>query len=132
MGNYKGVTAETKNDWETCFKSTNSFQRNSLDIVKRAKWRYMPKEYGNWNSIYHKFRQWITLGIFEKILKAMTNSKYSLLEMVSIFYKVHQNATDPLKKLDNQAIVVSRGRKTTRIHVMINENNFDRRTSPRQ
>ena len=87
-----------------------------------AKWRYLPKEYGNWNSIYHKFRQWCELGIFEKILKALTDSKYSLLEMDSTFCKVHQNATGALKKLGDQAIGVSRGGKTTKIHVLVNEN----------
>ena len=87
-----------------------------------AKWRYIPKEYGNWNSIYHKFRQWCKLGIFEKILKALTDSKYSLLEMDSTFCKVHQNATGALKKLGDQAIGVSRGGKTTKIHVLVNEN----------
>ncbi|MBQ7198865.1 MAG: hypothetical protein IJS29_06350 [Selenomonadaceae bacterium] len=23
-----------------------------------VKWRYITKEFGNWNSIYHKFRKW--------------------------------------------------------------------------
>ena len=62
------------------------------------------------------------MGAFGKILKAMTDSKYSLLEMESTFCKVHQNATGALKKLCNQDIGVSRGGKTTTIHVMINEN----------
>ena len=29
-----------------------------------AKWRYMPKEFGNWNSIYHIFRKWLDLGVY--------------------------------------------------------------------
>ena len=36
-----------------------------------AKWRYMPKEFGNWNSIYHIFRKWIDWGVFEKILQSL-------------------------------------------------------------
>ena len=29
-----------------------------------AKWRYMPKEFGNWNGIYLIFRKWIDWGVF--------------------------------------------------------------------
>ena len=36
-----------------------------------AAWRDLPKEYGNWNSIYHKFRSWSELGVFEKILQSL-------------------------------------------------------------
>ena len=48
-----------------------------------AKWRYMPKEFGNWNSIYHIFRKWIDLGVFEKILQSLVEKsrKYFLVEI---------------------------------------------------
>lgn len=39
-----------------------------------AKWRFIPKEYGNWNSIYHKFRKWIEAGVFESIVQALADS----------------------------------------------------------
>lgn len=89
-----------------------------------AKWRYIPKEYGNWNSIYHKFRHWIEEGVFEKILQALIDScpKYSLVEIDSTFCKVHQHAAGALKKYGNQAIGVSRGGKTTKVHALVNEN----------
>ncbi len=38
------------------------------------------------------------------------------------FCKVHQNATDALKKLGAQAIGISNGIKTTKIHALVNEN----------
>ena len=87
-------------------------------------WRDIPKESGNWNSFYHKFRHWIALGVFEKILKALTTEteKYFLLEMVSTFCKVHQHAKGARKILGNQDIGVSRGGKTTKIHALVNEN----------
>ena len=89
-----------------------------------AKWRYIPKEYGNWNSIYHKFRKWCELGVFEKILQSLIDSckKYSLIEIDSTFCKVHQHAAGALKKLGDQTIGVSRGGKTTKIHALVNEN----------
>lgn len=45
-----------------------------------------------------------------------------MLEIDSTFCKVHQNATGALKKLGMQAIGVSRGGKTTKIHALVNEN----------
>ena len=88
-----------------------------------AKWRYIPKEYGNWNSIYHKFRNWIKEGVFEKILQSLIDSckKYSLIEIDSTFCKVHQHAAGALKKLGDQTIGVSRGGKTSKIHVAVDE-----------
>ena len=34
-----------------------------------SRWRDLPARYGNWNSIYHKFRLWCSLGLFERLLK---------------------------------------------------------------
>ena len=73
-----------------------------------ARWRDLPARYGNWNSIYHKFRQWCNLGIFERLLKIINGEEINttLLEIDSTFCKVHQSAGSGLKK---QAIGVSRG-----------------------
>lgn len=88
-----------------------------------AKWRYMPKEFGNWNSIYHIFRKWNDWGVFEKILQSLVENsrKYFLVEIDSTFCKVHQHAAGARKILGNQNIEVSRGGKTTKIHALVNE-----------
>ena len=78
-----------------------------------AAWRDLPKEYGNWNSIYHKFRKWCELGVFEKILQSLIDST---------FCKVHQHAAGARKIYGNQDIGTSRGGKTTKIHALVNEN----------
>lgn len=85
-----------------------------------ARWRDLPTRYGHWNSIYHKFRQWTELGIFEKILQTVNQDteKSFLIEIDSTFCKVHQSACSTLK---NQAIGSSRGGKNTKIHVLVNE-----------
>ena len=56
-------------------------------------WRYLPKEFGNWNSIYHKFRSWSDSGVFENILQSLVDDcrKFYLIEMDSTFCKVHQS-----------------------------------------
>jgi transposase len=83
----------------------------------------LPECYGNWNSVYHKFRQWIRVGLFEKILRALNfaTNKYSLVQMDSTFCKVHKHGLGARKILCNQAIGVSRGGYNTKIHALVNE-----------
>ena len=85
-----------------------------------ARWRDLPARYGNWNNIYHKFRQWCASGLFQLLLQSLiTDAAHSvLLEIDSTFCKVHQSACSRLR---NQAIGVSRGVKNTKIHVISNE-----------
>ena len=85
-----------------------------------ARWRDLPARYGNWNSIYHKFRQWCSLGLFERLLQLINagTKDTTLLELDSTFCKVHQSACSALK---DQAIGSSRGGKNTKVHVLINE-----------
>ena len=89
-----------------------------------AAWRDLPPQFGNWNSIYHKFRKWCADDVFENILQALVvnTEKYLLVEIDSTFCKVHQHAAGARKKNGNQAIGVSRGGKTTKIHALVTEN----------
>ena len=70
-----------------------------------ARWRDLPARYGNWNSIYHKFRLWCSLGLFDRLLKVINADAKdaTLLEIDSTFCKVHKSACCALK---NQAIGV--------------------------
>ncbi len=89
-----------------------------------AAWRDLPAHFGNWNSIYHKFRKWCADDVFENILQALVadTEKYLLVQIDSTFCKVHQHATGARKKYGNQAIGLSRGGKTTKIHALVTEN----------
>ena len=71
-----------------------------------ARWRDLPARYGNWNSVYHKFRQWCRQGLFKRLMNQFTDEATSLLEMDSTFCKVHQAACSASK---TQAIGSSRG-----------------------
>lgn len=113
-------------------KSTGRPALNSLKVFNAilwilssgAAWRDLPAQFGNWNSIYHKFRLWCADDVFEKILQALVanTEKYLLVQIDSTFCKVHQHAAGALKKHGNQAIGVSRGGKTTKIHALVTEN----------
>ena len=73
-----------------------------------ARWRDLPSRYGNWNSIYHKFRKWSYQGLFERLLKIVNAgaNDSALLEIDSTFCKVQQSACSSRK---NEAIGSSRG-----------------------
>ena len=86
-----------------------------------APWRDLPPDYGNWNSIYHKFRQWCKQDIFINILRELNSDKSILIEIDSTYCKVHQHAAGARKIYGNQSIGVSRGGKNTKIHALINE-----------
>ena len=113
-------------------KSTGRPALNSLTVFNAilwilssgAAWRDLPPQFGNWNSIYHKFRKWCADDVFENILQALVvnTEKYLLVEIDSTFCKVHQHAAGARKKNGNQAIGVSRGGKTTKIHALVTEN----------
>ena len=53
-----------------------------------ARWRDLPSNYGHWNSIYHKFRLWCKLGIFEKILQLVNqdSEETTPIEIDSTWY----------------------------------------------
>lgn len=36
-----------------------------------APWRYLPPDYGNWNSVYVRFRRWAEMGVWDAILETL-------------------------------------------------------------
>jgi transposase len=42
-------------------------------IENGCKWRALPKEYGNWHTIYVKLNRWSKNGTLERIFEAMQN-----------------------------------------------------------
>ncbi len=39
-----------------------------------APWRDVPEKYGNWNSIYRRFRRWSTCGVWESVATALAET----------------------------------------------------------
>ena len=86
-----------------------------------APWRDLSPDYGNWNSIYHKFRQWCKQNIFITILRELNSGKSVLIEIDSTYCKVHQHGFGARKIYGNQEIGISRGGKNTKINALVNE-----------
>jgi len=80
-----------------------------LYIVENGcKWRALPKEYGNWHTIYVKLNRWSKNGTLERIFEALQNEDIiSIVTNVvcidSTTVKVHPDGTGALKKLGNKA-----------------------------
>ena len=39
-----------------------------------APWRDVPEKYGNWNSIYRRFRRWSACGVWESVATALAET----------------------------------------------------------
>ena len=72
-------------------------------IENGCKWRALPKEYGNWHTIYMKLNRWSKNGTLERIFEAMQNEGIISIETTvvcldSTTVKVHPDGTGALKK----------------------------------
>jgi len=68
-----------------------------------CKWRSLPKEYGNWNSIYKKANRWAKNGVLERVFIALQKEqiiriKIEHMSLDSTIIKVHPDAHGALKK----------------------------------
>lgn len=36
-----------------------------------SQWRHLPDEYGNWNSVFRRYRRWVETGVFDSMLETL-------------------------------------------------------------
>ena len=39
-----------------------------------AQWRHLPDEYGKWNSVFRRYRRWVTTGVFDAMLESFAEA----------------------------------------------------------
>ncbi len=59
-----------------------------------APWRDLPSDFGNWNSVFKRFRRWVMSGVFERIFHALRDEPdFEYVIADSTIIRVHQKAT---------------------------------------
>ena len=71
-----------------------------------CKWRALPKEYGNWNSIYKRFNRLVNNGVIQRIFTALQQEKIisikvEVLALDSTSCKVHPDGHGCLKNTES-------------------------------
>ena len=85
-----------------------TFIRALLYVAENGcKWRALPAEYGNWNSVYKKANRWAKAGVLERVFAALQEEQIiaitvEVLALDSTSIKVHPDAHGALKKRENR------------------------------
>ena len=56
-------------------------------------WRDLPAEFGNWNTVFQRFRYWVDRGVFQRIFEALAGDpdmEYAMIDATIVH--VHRHA----------------------------------------
>lgn len=75
-----------------------------------CKWRALPKEYGNWHTIYVRMNRWSKNGVLQNLFEALQKEDIISITMNivcldSTTVKVHPDGTGALKKTESKVSV---------------------------
>lgn len=59
-----------------------------------APWRDLPPAFGNWNSVFQRFRRWALKGVFDRLFRILCDDpdfEYALIDGTIV--RVHQHGT---------------------------------------
>ena len=62
-----------------------------------AAWRDLPERYGNWNSVYQRFRRWAKSSHWQKIFEALQDPDLDWAMLDSTLVRAHQQAAGQKK-----------------------------------
>jgi transposase len=68
-------------------------------------WRDLPESFGQWNSVFKRFRRWTRRGVFEQICAALSeDADFEYVIIDGTIVRVHQHGTGAQGGTQNQAI----------------------------
>ena len=75
-----------------------------------CKWRALPKEYGNWHTIYMRMNRWSKKGVLDRVFAALQaegiiNIDVAVVCLDSTTVKVHPDACGALKKEESAPVL---------------------------
>ena len=75
-----------------------------------APWRDVPEKYGNWNSIYRRFRRWSACGVWESVAVALaeTMAESGHYNIDSTTVRDHVSAAEGKSRAHQRALGPSR------------------------
>jgi putative transposase len=57
-------------------------------------WRDLPEEFGNWNSVFQRFRRWAIKGVWESLFNALVEDPdFEYLMIDATIVRTHQHAS---------------------------------------
>jgi len=63
-----------------------------------APWRDLPEHFGNWNSVYKRFRDWVIKGVWQRIFEQLrTDPDFEWIMIDSFVIRAHQHAAGAKK-----------------------------------
>ena len=83
-----------------------------------APWRDLPQDFGNWNSVFQRFRRWVRSGVFDQLFEALAaDADFEYVIVDGTIVRVHQHGSGA--RGGTQAIGRSRGGLTTKIVALV-------------
>ena len=83
-------------------------------------WRDLPTVFGNWSSVYTRWRRWAHAGVWSAILRVLARSAKGQLRAIdATFIKVHQHGSNPVGGQAPQGIGRTKGGLNTKLHAIV-------------